>query len=65
MTPKYDSLRKADPKEVLKLIREHWHDPPQMGDWSLKEIGAKFGISAARVCQIKKANDSNIGNHPQ
>jgi len=48
MSPKYDSLRKADPKEVLKCVNAH-------PDWSLKEIGAKFGITASRVHQIKKA----------
>jgi DNA-directed RNA polymerase specialized sigma subunit len=54
MSPKYDSLRKADPREVLKSLKKHQHEPSLITDWSLKEIGAEFGISAARVYQIKK-----------
>lgn len=52
MTPRYDSLRKVDPKEVLKLLELHHHEPPLPDDWSYKEIGDKVGISAARVHQI-------------
>ena len=46
MSPKYDSMRKCDQKEVLRFIKSH-------PDWALREIGERFGISASRVHQIK------------
>jgi DNA-directed RNA polymerase sigma subunit (sigma70/sigma32) len=53
MSPRYDSLRKVQPKEVLKFIRLHQHNPRQPGDWSYREIGQHFGISGQRVYQIE------------
>jgi DNA-directed RNA polymerase sigma subunit (sigma70/sigma32) len=54
MSPKYDSMRKVNVVELLEFIKRHQHEPSRLTDWSLKEIGDKFGISGARVHQIKK-----------
>jgi DNA-directed RNA polymerase specialized sigma subunit len=45
--PRYDSLRKANPKEVLRFIEKH-------PDWSLREIGDRFKVSASTICRIKQ-----------
>lgn len=50
---KYDSMRKTKrDAELVKFAREHRTGAKT--DWSMKEIGQKYGISESRVSRILK-----------